>query len=107
MPEQMPDYSTEAEQCLLAALFADNHAYFQVCGLLEPADFSVQNHRRIYGSITKLLAENIPADPLTVAEDLDGDVSLADVGEIAKGPGVPANAVAYAQTVTFGRAPRS
>ncbi len=93
------DYSAEAEQCLLAALFADNRAYFQVCGLLEPADFSGQKHKRIYSSIGKLLAKNIPADLLTVADDLEGDVSLADVGAIAKGPGVPANAVAYAQAV--------
>ena len=93
------DYSVQAEQCLIAGLLADNRSYFKVCGLLEPADFYVPNHRRIYSSIGKLLAKNEPADALTVAEDLDGDAGLAEIGEIAKGPGVPVNAVSYAKIV--------
>lgn len=77
---KLPPYSIEAEQSVLGGLLLDNTAWEKISDFLTEADFYRADHRQIYHHISLLVADNKPADALTVAESLQRSAKLDDVG---------------------------
>lgn len=99
MSELSTEYSLDAEQAVIAALLMDNASYFKVCALLQPSHFYVNAHRKIYEMVAALLAKNVKADLITLSDELEGDLTLGEIADIAKRGSSPANIAAYAEIV--------
>lgn len=77
---KLPPHSVDAEQAILGGLLQDNTAYDRIADTLTEADFYRQEHRLIYRAALGLINGNKPADVVTVAERLDAEGILQDVG---------------------------
>src|SRR4051812_30143033 len=77
---RVPPQSIEAEQSVLGGLLLDNAAWDRIADVISEADFYRSDHRAIFRHIAQLIEENKPADALTVAEILDRNGRLNDVG---------------------------
>jgi replicative DNA helicase len=80
---KLPPHSIEAEQSVLGGLLLNNEAWDRIGDIVAEEDFYRDDHRRIYHAISKLIADNKPADVLTVAEALQMAGDLQNVGGIA------------------------
>jgi len=80
---KVPPHSLEAEQSVLGGLLLDNAAIDKIGDLLFAADFYNDAHRSIFEAITGLIADNKPADVVTVAEVLGSLKKLDYVGGMA------------------------
>lgn len=108
MPEakerQLPQ-NIEAEMGVLGSILIDPEAVTQVLGFLMPADFYRHMHRLTYDAIRDLWQRHMPADLITLCDELQRRGQLDEVGGIAYVQSlanqVPtsANAVYYAQIV--------
>lgn len=98
-------FSAEAECAVLGALLQDNDAYDRVASIIAAADFAIDAHRMIYQAIECLVLHKMPADPITVSQDLDerGQLEyvggLQAIGDIMRGTAISRNAHRYAETV--------
>ena len=70
----------EAEQSVLGLLMLNNDFYGQVNEILSPDDFYEPVHKRIYGSIVKLLERGQVATPIVLKNQYDTDPALVDIG---------------------------
>ena len=86
------DYSLErglpanidAERSILGAILLDNFTYTQASSEnLQPDDFSLDSHRRIYGRITELADSGRPVDLVTLAEELSRRKEVEAIGGVA------------------------
>ncbi|MDB5808281.1 MAG: replicative helicase [Betaproteobacteria bacterium] len=77
---KLPPYSVEAEQSVLGGLLLDNTAWEKIADFITESDFYRADHRQIFHHISLLIADNKPADALTVAESLERSAKLEDVG---------------------------
>ena len=77
---RVPPQSIEAEQSVLGGLLLDNSAWDRIADVMGEGDFYRADHRAIFTHIAKLIAENKPADALTVADTLERNGMLAEVG---------------------------
>lgn len=77
---RVPPQSIEAEQSVLGGLLLDNSAWDRISDLLGEQDFYRADHRAIFTHIGKLIGQNKPADALTVADSLDRNGMLVEVG---------------------------
>ncbi len=75
-----PPHSVEAEQSVLGGLLLDNSAWDRIADVVTEADFYRADHRSIFQHIAMLVDQNKPADALTVAEILERNGKLAEVG---------------------------
>ncbi len=102
---KLPPHSLEAEQSVLGGLLLDNDAVDKVGDIVAAADFYSDAHRLIYAHIVKLVAENKPADVVTVSESLasvqklDYIGGLAYLGALVQNVPTAANIRHYAQIV--------
>ena len=80
---KLPPHSLEAEQSVLGGLLLDNNAADTVGDAISETDFYSEAHRLIYHHIFGLIAENRPADVVTVAEALASAQRLDYVGGLA------------------------
>ncbi|NCS65308.1 MAG: replicative DNA helicase [Hydrogenophilales bacterium CG_4_8_14_3_um_filter_62_83] len=80
---KLPPHSVEAEQSVLGGLMLENTAWDRVADLINEQDFYRADHRAIWRQINSLIAENKPADVITVAEALDSRNLLEDIGGLA------------------------
>ncbi len=102
---KVPPHSIEAEQSVLGGLLLDNGAWDRIADVLSPSDFYSDAHRLIYEHIGKLIADNTPADVVTVAEALprrarrDYVGGLAYLGALAQNVPTAANIRRYAEIV--------
>lgn len=80
IPPPVP-YNLEAEQAVLGAVLYDPSC-FPDLGNLTAADFHEPVHARIWDSISRRLADNRVADPITISPDFDNDPALEDLGGI-------------------------
>ena len=80
---KLPPHSIEAEQSVLGGLLLNNEAWDRIGDIVAEADFYRDDHRRIYHAISKLIADNKPADVLTAAEALQMNGELQSIGGIA------------------------
>ena len=63
-----PPHSIEAEQSVLGGLLLDNGAADRIADFLSGDHFYSDAHRLLYNAIMQLVADNKPADVVTVAE---------------------------------------
>jgi replicative DNA helicase len=82
MEKQFPQ-NIEAEMGVLGSLIIDPQAFDQVADLLKAQDFYRDANRTIYGVITSLASRRIPADFLTISDELERREQLEEIG----GPG--------------------
>ncbi|WP_324779157.1 replicative DNA helicase [Thiobacillus sedimenti] len=80
---RLPPHSLEAEQAVLGGLLLDNGAWDRIGDVVSEADFYRQDHRLILRAIVRQIAENRPADAVTVAEALQSLGELESVGGLA------------------------
>ena len=67
--QELP-HSLEAEKALLGAVLIDPDRLTQIGDMVEPENFYVSAHQRIFEEIVKLSEQNEPSDIVTVAEKL-------------------------------------
>ena len=80
---KVPPHSIEAEQAVLGGLMLDNNAWDKVADLFGEQDLYRRDHRLILASIRKLAETDSPFDAVTVAELLDKQGELDEVGGMA------------------------
>ena len=80
IPVRMPPQNIEAEQALLGAILANNHALEKVSEFLKPVHFASPVHAAIYQAILALHGRGHSADPVTLKGYLAGDGTLDEVG---------------------------
>ena len=80
---KVPPHSLEAEQSVLGGLLLDNSAADKIGDILDGQDFYNDAHRNLFSAIMNLIADNKPADVVTVAEVLGSLKKLDYVGGMA------------------------
>ena len=108
MPESLLNQSEqarEAERAVLGGLMLETHRFDTVIQVIKENDFDGKDHQIIFQSMSELVEENKPLDPLTVSEKLDNKNSLNKIGgkdyliELATTTPSAANLEAYAEIV--------
>jgi replicative DNA helicase len=95
----------DAEQSVLGCMLIDARALPKVQDWLVEADFAHAAHRALYTAILALAGQGKPFDHVTLAESLEGDGTVGEVGgaryvlELASTTPSAANVVAYAEIV--------
>lgn len=74
--------SNEAEQSVIGALLLQQDAFDRI-HWLNPSAFFFANNRKIYNAICQLINDAKPVDVITVAEYLDENGELGNVGGVA------------------------
>jgi replicative DNA helicase len=67
---RVPPQAIDLEEAVLGALLIDNTAVGDVLDILSPNNFYKENNKIIFDTITKLFADSLPVDILTVSEAL-------------------------------------
>lgn len=102
---KIPPHSVEAEQAVLGGLMLDNGKWDLVAEIVTAEDFYRNEHREIFGAIERLAGDGHPLDVVTLAEYLERNAVLAQVGglaylgELAEQTPSAANIRAYADIV--------
>jgi replicative DNA helicase len=60
----------DAERFVLGSILVDDSLFVQVAGVLQPDDFSLEKHRRIFSRMAELHERGERIDRVTVAEEL-------------------------------------
>ncbi|WP_304639618.1 replicative DNA helicase, partial [Pseudomonas sp.] len=102
---KIPPHSIEAEQAVLGGVMLENTAWERISELVSEADFYRHDHRLIFRALVRLAGRNQPFDVVTLAEDLDREGlidqvgGLAYLGQLAKNTPSAANISAYAAII--------
>jgi replicative DNA helicase len=80
---KVPPHSIEAEQSVLGGLLLDNGAADRIADFLGADHFYSDAHRSLFSAIMQLIADNKPADVVTVAEALGSINKLDYIGGMA------------------------
>ncbi|KAA0694833.1 replicative DNA helicase [Halopseudomonas laoshanensis] len=102
---KIPPHSIEAEQAVLGGVMLENTTWERVVELLSEADFYRHDHRLIFRALASLASRNQPFDVVTLAEELDRDGlidqvgGLAYLGQLAKNTPSVANISAYTHII--------
>src|SRR5512140_3746957 len=76
--------SVDAERSILGAVLLDNFAFHQASSQnLQPEDFSLDSHRRIYARIRDLGDQGRAIDLITLAEELSRNKEIEAIGGVA------------------------
>lgn len=78
--DRLPPQNVEAEQSVLGSLLIDPDAIIRVSTFLQPQDFYRETHQTIYKAIMDLHERHIPADLVTVIDELERQNKLELVG---------------------------
>ena len=103
--QRTPPQAFAAEQGVLGAMLMSKDAIAEVLEVIRPADFYRPAHESIYTCIIELYGHGEPADPVTVAAELERRGELARVGghvylvDLLSSISVAANAAYYAEIV--------
>lgn len=73
-------HSREAEEAVLGAILIDPEVYFDVSQTLRADDFYIVRNRWIFEAFTNLQEHRIPVDYLSVAQELEKQAHLAEIG---------------------------
>jgi replicative DNA helicase len=73
----------DAEKTILGAILLDNAAHAEAAEKLEPDDFSLDSHRRIFLRMTELMNEQRAVDIVTLAHELSRFKEIEAVGGVA------------------------
>jgi replicative DNA helicase len=102
---KVPPHSLEAEQSVLGGLLLENGAADRIADILGAADFYSDAHRALFDAIIGLIADNKPADVVTVGEvlsslrKLDYIGGMAYLGALVENVPTAANIRRYAEIV--------
>jgi len=77
---RVPPHNLEAESSLLGAMLLSRDAIGPAVEMLDAGDFYKPAHQHIFDAIAALYSSGDPADPVTVAEELDRAGLLAESG---------------------------
>lgn len=69
-----------AERSVLGAILLENFTYYQIANRLNPDDFHLDAHRKIYRCMRELAQTNVAIDFVTVADGLERAHELEAVG---------------------------
>jgi len=75
--------NVDAEQLVLGAILLEESSFIVVAGTLEPEDFSVEKHRRIFAAMDALSESGEKIDRVTVANELMRRGYLESVGGLS------------------------
>ena len=75
--------AVDAEKTILGAILIENAFHSEAAEKLEPDDFSLDSHRRIYQRMGDLLAEQRPIDIVTLSNELARYKEIESVGGVA------------------------
>jgi len=75
--------SLEAERFVLGSILLDGELYVQAAGALEPEDFSLESHRRIFARMGELQERSENIDRITVANELMRHSQLESCGGLS------------------------
>lgn len=81
--DRLPPQNIEAEQSVLGSLLIDPDAILKVSTFLRPEDFYREAHQRIFNAILQLHERRMPADFITVVDELERQGQLEFVGGAA------------------------
>jgi replicative DNA helicase len=72
--------NVDAERFVLGSILLNQDNYFQVAGAVEPEDFSLEKHRRIFGRMKDLYDRGEKIDRVTLANELmkQGQIESVD-----------------------------
>ena len=73
----------DAEKTILGAILLDNAAHAEAAEKLEPEDFSLDSHRRIFLRMSQLMDEQRAVDIVTLANELSRFKEVESVGGVA------------------------
>lgn len=73
-------HNLEAERAILAAILIDSQVMHSTIERLQPADFFIDSHRRIFRHMVNLWKESRPIDPVILDEELGRANELEAVG---------------------------
>ena len=100
-----PPHSIEAEQAVLGSVMQSVDAWDKIAEILIQEDFYNRSHRVIFAAITRLIAKNSAADPITLKAELESNNELEEVGgfsyivNLARNTPSSSNISAYAHIV--------
>ncbi len=78
--DRLPPQNIEAEQSVLGSLLIDPDAIMKVGNFLRPEDFYREAHQRIYSAVLALHERRMPADFVTVVDELARQEQLDLIG---------------------------
>jgi replicative DNA helicase len=80
LPEKLTPHNLEAEESFLGSLLLDKDAMIKVADLLQPDDFYLDKHRRVYEAMLDLYRRNEPIDLLSLGNRLQDRKELEQIG---------------------------
>ncbi len=80
VPDKLQPHNVEAEEAVLGSLLIDPDAIIRVATFLQPGDFYVERHSWVFETIRELHERREPADLVTLADALERQGRLADIG---------------------------
>jgi len=81
--KKTPPHSLEAEKTVLGGILVNNKNLNVVLSIIVPEDFYKEAHRTILEKITGLVDKSLPADLLSITEELQKSGHLDEVGGAA------------------------
>jgi replicative DNA helicase len=102
-PTRVPPSDLVAEESLLGAMLLNRDAVTAVTGIVHGDDFYKPSHAHIFESIMALIADNQPADPVTVADSLRRADLLEAIGGASQLVALQANTPAIASAERYAR----
>ncbi|MEW6323286.1 MAG: replicative DNA helicase [Acidobacteriota bacterium] len=79
-PDRILPHNLEAERSVLGAILLDNETFHSAAGVIGPAAFFRDAHRRIFERMIDLSERRQPIDLVTLKEELDRTGELEEVG---------------------------
>ena len=80
---RMPPHSMQAEQAVLGGLMLDNEGWDKVADQVTEQDFYRREHQLVFAGISGLAEADRPFDVVTLAEELERQETLQDVGGLS------------------------
>jgi len=78
--DRLPPQSLEAEEAVLGAILIDRETIIEIAEFLKPEDFYRQAHANVYRAMLDLFERREPVDLVTVAEGLERNNELEQIG---------------------------
>lgn len=78
--EQPLPNSAEAERAILGAILLDNALISQAVAALQPEDFYLPSHKRIFVAMSALAQSRLEIEPVLIGEELKKEHALESVG---------------------------
>lgn len=81
--KKTPPHSLEAERAVLGGILINNASLNLVLSIISPEDFYKDAHRKIFDKIVSLIDKGMPADLITLTEELRRSGLIEEVGGAA------------------------